>query len=127
MLGLPQWLSGEESTCQCKRQWEDRRTIKSRHHITEPELQSPRPAMNEPQATAAEARVPWSPRSVIREATAMRGLHTTAREQALPAATRQNPSSNKDAAQPKIRKYKKKVSIKNILPYNYFPSTYLLW
>lgn len=57
----------------------------------------------------------------------MRGLHTTARQQAPPAATRQNPSSNKDAAQPEIRKYKKKVSIKNILPYNYFPSTYLLW
>jgi len=49
--------------------------------------------------------VPWSPCSIVREATAMRSLHTAAREEALPAATRENPSSNEGAVQPKISKH----------------------
>ena len=71
--------------------------------------------------------VPLSLCFTTKEVTEIRSLHNAIKSSPCSLQLDKSLWSNKDAAQPKIRKYKKKVSIKNILPYNYFPSTYLLW
>ena len=50
------------------------------------------PVLQRQRAATTEALVPWSPCSATREATAVRSLHTTTREQPLLTATREKPA-----------------------------------
>ena len=86
--GIPWWLSGEKSTCQCQRHefepW-SRKIPQAMEELSpcaktiEPVLQSPGGRSTEPTHHSIEAHEPWSPCFATREATTVRNLHTATR------------------------------------------------
>ena len=80
--GLPWWLSGEESACQCRRHrfnpWSGR--IPYTEEQLSPWATTTEPMIQSPWAATTEAFMPWSPCSKTREASAMRSPHTVTRE-----------------------------------------------
>ena len=105
--GLPWWLRGKESAYQCRRHrfnpWYRKiphaaKQLNPWATTTEPVLWSPWDALLSQRVTTMEARVPWSPCSSTRKATAVRG----------PAPELENsPHSSEDSAQPKIIVFEK--------------------
>ena len=87
---LPWWLSGKESACQCKRHVFDSWSKKI-SHTAEPMLCSYWAYTLEPRSCNYRAHMPEGPYSETREATAMRNLGTTTREQPLLTTTREKP------------------------------------
>ena len=85
--GLPCWLTGKESTCQCR--WHEFdpwfREDPARLRATKPVHNSWAWALEPTSCNYG------SPRSATREATTMRSLSTTARRLPLLAATREKP------------------------------------
>ena len=81
-LGLPWWLSGKESTCQCKRYGFDPWSGKIAHAAEELSLCTTtiKPALQSPRAPTTEARAPQSLCSPTREATTLRSPHTATRD-----------------------------------------------
>ena len=103
VLGLPWWLSGKESTCQCRRHRFDPWFGKIPHAgkwlspcatTIEPVLQRPRATLRSTCAAATETHASQSPCST-REATATRNLCTTTREQPQLATPREKPLQSK--------------------------------
>ena len=78
-MGLPWWLNGKESTCQCRRHGFDPWSRKLPHAVEQ----------LSPYAPTTVARAPSSPCSATREATARRSLHTATREKPV---TREKPT-----------------------------------
>ena len=83
ILGLPCWLSGKESTCQCRRHRFNPWSRKIPHAAeqlspctttTEPGCRTWELQPLSPRVTTTESRVPWSPCSTTRKATAVRSL-----------------------------------------------------
>ena len=72
--GLPWWLSGKESTCQCRRHRFDPRSQKIPRAMKQlsPCAITIEPLCQSPGAPTAEAHVPYSPCSLTREATTVR-------------------------------------------------------
>ena len=108
--GLPWWLSGKESTCQCRRHWFDPWAGKIPHAAeqlspcaitTETVLYSPGTATAEPCAAAAEAQMPAGPCSAAREAAALRSLCTSGREQPPLSVPREKPAQQQSTAKNK--------------------------
>ena len=89
---LPWWLSSEESTCQCRRHRFDLWSGKIPHAVKQPSscAITTEPILSRPEAAATEVCVPSSLCSAAREVTAVRRLHTAARQQTPPSATRQD-------------------------------------
>ena len=112
------WLSGRESTCQCRRHGFDPWSRKIPHAAEqlgpgtttiEPGPQTLGATTTESLATTTSlavttaACVLQSPCSATREAAAI-SPRTITREQSLITATRESPHSNEDPVQPKINK-----------------------
>ena len=103
--GLPWWLSGKESACQCRRHEFNPQSEKIPHVMeqlspctttTEPVLWNPGAASTEP--TCPKVHAPQG------EAIAVRSPRSTTEEESLLDATREKPaSSREDPAQPKIK------------------------
>ena len=95
--GLPCWLSGKESACQCRRHELDLWSGKISHAVEQLSqcASTIESVLRSLRAATMEADAPLSPCSTRREVTAVRSPHTTARESL---------SRNKDPAQPKIKK-----------------------
>ena len=85
MTGLPWWLSGAESACQCKRHEFDPWSGKIPHAVKQlsPRTTTIKPVLQSPRTTTTEAHTPQSPCSATREATATRNPRTATREQPL--------------------------------------------
>ena len=109
--GLPWWLSGKESACQCRRHRFNPWSRKIPHALkqlspcttaVEPVLQSPGTTTTEPTAAATEAHVPESPcSSTTRDVTTMRCLNTAKKSSLCSLQLERCLHSNKDPAQPK--------------------------
>ena len=80
---IPWWLSGKESTCQCRRQRFDPRSRKISHTVEQLSLcaTTTEPVFQSLGAATTKARMPQSLCSSTREVTEMRSLHTAPREQ----------------------------------------------
>ena len=98
-MGLPWWLSGEESTCQCKRHdsipGSGRSHVSRRNYACVPQLLSlysgaQEPQLLSPHATTTEAHVSQNLHSTRRKATAMRRNHNE--PQSLLITTREMPT-----------------------------------
>ena len=97
---FPWWLSGKESTCQCRRHGFDPCSGKMPHAS---EQLSPR-------ATAPEARAPWCPHSTTRDTIARRSLHPIVREQPLrPEAREKAHAETKTQHSEKSVKFSEKI------------------
>ena len=80
---IPWWLSGKESTCQCRRQRFDPWSRKISHTVEQLSLcaTTTEPVFQSLGAATTKARMPQSLCSSTREVTEMRSLHTAPREQ----------------------------------------------
>ena len=89
--GLPWWLSGKESTCQCKGHRFNRCSRKIPHALRQliPDATTIKPVLQSPRASTTEVCLPQSLCPATREATAVRSLCTTTREQPPPTTTRE--------------------------------------
>ena len=99
-------LSSKESACQFRRHGFDPWSGKIPHAAGQLSLCATTidPVLWSLGAATAEAQVPESPCSMIREPTTMRSTQRATGEQSLLAATRESPGSSEDSAQPKINK-----------------------
>ena len=109
LLGLPWWLSGKESACQCKRcgfdPWPGQipratEQLSPCPTSTEPRPRSPETATTEPTCLNFWSSHACSPCSGTR-GTTMRGPHTVTRVTPAHCNCRKSPHSNKDPAQRK--------------------------
>ena len=105
ITGHPWWLSGKESTCQCRRcgfnPWSRRDSDPHASDQLSLWATTIEPVLQSPRAATTEARAPGSLCSTIREATAMGSLCITTREQSLLSTMREKPMQQQDPAQPK--------------------------
>ena len=101
-MGLPWWLSGKESTCQCRRHgfcpWSGKiphaaEQLSPWAATIEPELRSPGTAATEPAGHSGRGPRTQSPCSAASRATAVRSSCAAAREEPL-SATRGTPAGN---------------------------------
>ena len=113
--GLPWWLSGTESACQCRRQWLGPWSGKIPRALGQlsPCIATLEYVLYSLGVPATEAGVIRSPRT--REAATASSLSTAAKKGSSLATTRESPCSSKYPAQPKINKiiYLKKLKKKN--------------
>ena len=93
LRGLPWWLSGKKSTCQCRRQGFDLWFGKIPHAAEQlnPCATTAEPVLHGPGAPNPEARMPQSLCSATRQATTVRDPGTTATEQPPLTAAREEP------------------------------------
>ena len=100
--GLPWWLSGQESACQTgvlSLVEEDPTYLGA----VEPESHNYQACAPEPGSQATEAYASQSLWPATRELTVMPNVRSATGEQPLLAATRENPHSSEDPAQPEIK------------------------
>ena len=89
--GLPWWLSGKESTCQCKRHRFNFWSRKISHASEQlcPCASTTGPVLSSPGAATTETWAPWSPCSATGEATARWEAHVLEWEEPQLSATRE--------------------------------------
>ena len=92
-LGLPWWLSGKVSACQCRKHGFNPWPGKIPHALGQlsPCTTTTEPVLWSPAVTTAEALPPYTPCST-REASTKRSLHIITREWPLFVATREKPA-----------------------------------
>ena len=100
--GLPWWLSGKESACQQGFNLWSRKIPYTLEQLSQ-RATTIKPVLQSLEAAATEAHAPYSLCFATREVTALRNLCIKTGEYPLLAAARENPLSNEDPAQPKIK------------------------
>ena len=113
MTGLPWWLSGKESACQCRRHtfdpWSRRipPAVEQQSHNSRACALEPR---NNTKPTCCNYWNPHTlePCSATREATAVRSLCTATKSGSCSPQLEKSPRSSRDPAQPEINKSIKK-------------------
>ena len=94
--GLPSWLSGKESTCQCRRHGFDPWSGKTAHAVKQPSLcaATTKPAQLGPRAATTEALMPSSPQAAPTEGHALWSMWSAIGEAMTMKSSRTAPKSS---------------------------------